>query len=94
MPPRRCPFYGFRWPERTAHLIEAGGNECGLDLDIHGSCTMESAGAAPDFDRCQTAATLQWFLFLASRRLRFFPSGSTAGLAWKDWNHHVMQSGK
>ena len=93
MTSQKCPFYGFRWPDRKADLIDVGGNECGLDLDNNGACTMESQGCAADFSRCEAAASIKIFLWFGSgsSRIRFFPSGSAVGIAFEDWTNQVMR---
>jgi hypothetical protein len=47
-----CPFYGFRWPERSATLERVGGNECGLDYERNSACTMELESKEVDYFGC------------------------------------------
>jgi hypothetical protein len=51
-----CPFYGFRWPERSSNLRQTDGNECGLDFD---QCDL------PDGDRRPRSRLLS----MSSRRV-------------------------
>lgn len=87
---KRCPFYGFRWPERSANLVQVGGSECGLDLEGNGSCKMEALGFETNFHRCEIAAGLRVFLLLAAHRTRFFPDGDTQGIPFEEWSDLVM----
>jgi hypothetical protein len=70
-----CPFYGFRWPERTTHLFLVSGNECALDFTENGPCRMESQGCKPDVRRCETAANAKAFLTLVADRILFIDKG-------------------
>ena len=88
---QRCPFYGFRWPERRTELIRIGGNECGLDFDNNRPCKMETSGRAVDFSRCEVVAGKRVFLSLISDRLRFFPSGPENSFDYGTWTSQIMQ---
>jgi hypothetical protein len=80
----RCPFYGFRWPDKTTDLVQIGGNECGLDLDHNGPCKMEQQGRTVNFDYCEVA--LQWKPVLETFRneIRFCGSGEPVRFAeWR-----------
>jgi hypothetical protein len=87
----KCPFYGFRWPQRNCDLIAAGENECGLDLDKNRPCVMESHGLSANFLVCEVAASAQAFVSVVSSRIRFFPPGHAEGIAFEDWHDEVMQ---
>jgi len=87
----RCPFYGFRWPERSADVIAVGGNECGLDVDNNGPCRMEAAGLAVDFCGCRTAGVARPFLSIGAARIRFFPPDVAGGVGFEDWTNEVMK---
>src|ERR1051326_7514907 len=89
---RKCPFFGFRWPDRTSDLYQIGGSECGLDLDNNGPCRMELEGCEIDFDHCPTADAARWFLAAAEDRIRFYPSGTEQGIPLDDWTDRVMRS--
>jgi len=86
----RCPFYGFRWPDRTTDLVDVGGNECGLDLDLCGPCKMELQNCAPDYRYCETVSAAKAFLSVATSRIRFFPSNSVEGVSFEVWTGRVM----
>ena len=86
----RCPFYGFRWPDRKMDLVQMGGNECGLDFDINGPCKMETCGLTPDARACQVAEFARAFLSVAENRMRFYPAPYTEGLSLRKWTDCVM----
>ena len=67
----KCPFYGYRWPERTTDIYQVGGNECGLDFDANGPCKMESSGRSIDFRECEIVARAGAFLSVVANRIRF-----------------------
>ena len=71
-------------------LIQIGGNECGLDLDVNGPCTMEAAGLVPDFSRCDVPQFKWVFLSVAADRIRFYSATYPKGMSLKDWADHVM----
>jgi hypothetical protein len=71
----RCPFYGFRWPEKSCELVPTGGNECGLDLDANGSCKMEQEGRTVSYDYCPVALNLRPVLDVFKERIAFRPAG-------------------
>jgi hypothetical protein len=62
----RCPFYGFRWPERNPVLRYVGGNECGLDLGRHEACAMEVEKRQVDFFACPVAVEQRHMLYPAN----------------------------
>ncbi len=66
-----CPFYGHRWPERSPTLHIIGGNECGLDLDGHGPCRMESQGRNVDYFACPVALDRHPLLSAARNVIQF-----------------------
>lgn len=86
----KCPFYGFRWPERRPDLIAVGGNECGIDVDRNGPCRMEAKGCAANYSYCEAAADARVYLTLGSDRIRFFPSGLAEGVPLEAWTNQVM----
>jgi hypothetical protein len=86
----KCPFYGFRWPDRTATLFGIGGSECGLDLEGNGPCLMEASGCAIDYRRCEVAERMKPFLSFGASKMRFIPAGSTQLIAFEDWTNRVM----
>jgi len=87
---KRCPFYGFRWPERKSDLFEVGGSECGLDIDRNGACRMELEGSAVDFRRCEVAAAATLYLELGSGRIGFYPSGANRSVPLPEWTRRVL----
>lgn len=84
---KRCPFYGFRWPERQTRLYQVGGNECGLDIHENGPCQMEVTGREVNFHICELAAGLRVYLDWAEKRIGFYPGG----LALDEWTNQVMR---
>ena len=87
---KKCPFYGFRWPDRQLTLIHVGGNECGLDIDENGSCKMETAGQEVNFCECEVAANAQAFLKAGADRIRFSAPGGTEKIGLEEWTDVVM----
>src|SRR5438067_2363336 len=67
----RCPFYGFRWPERSSELRYIGGNECGLDFEDKGPCLMERDGRTVNYFACPVALSLRGALVAAKDHIRF-----------------------
>ena len=88
----KCPYYGFRWPKRSLQLIQVGGNECGLDLDVNGPCRMEAVGLTPDFRVCQFAEFARIFLSVAADEVRFLRSNDAEALPLKAWTELVICS--
>lgn len=88
----RCPFYGFRWPDRTTQLNHVGGNECGLDLDVNGPCKMEQEGRTVCMDYCDVAGRAKPFIDVLLHRIRVYPSGAPDGLAYVEWRDRVMSA--
>jgi hypothetical protein len=71
----RCPFYGFRWPERNPVLRYVGGNECGLDLGRHEACAMEVEKRQVDFFACPVAVEQRHMLYPAQHLIGFERDG-------------------
>lgn len=90
MCPKRCPFYGFRWPDRQSRLVHIGGAECGLDIDRNGPCKMESTGREVDFRSCEIASAARVYLDCGADRIRFYPPGAPEGIALDAWTDRVM----
>lgn len=67
----RCPFYGFRWPEKSSELTPVGGNECGLDMESNGPCAMEAAGRHVNYFACPVAIERKTLLDAAERLISF-----------------------
>ncbi|SRR5260370_135519 len=89
----RCPFYGFHWPGSTDTLTDAGGTECGLDIDHHGSCVMEQEGRTVDYHACPFARKRQGLLNLFNRSIRFRPGvNEPDGVSFEVWLPAVMQT--
>ena len=91
MRPGKCPFYGFRWPERKTDLIEVGGNECALDFDNQGPCKMASHGYEADFSCCDTALKARFFLAAIADRIRFIPRGAQGPVPFSEWSEQMMR---
>ena len=69
-----CPFYGFRWPERSPTLQYVGGNECGLDIDVNGACLMELQSLRVYYFACPLVA-YRWNMLQGSSHLIAFDDG-------------------
>jgi hypothetical protein len=83
-----CAFYGFRWPERSAILRFTGGNECGMDLDKNGPCTMELANRPIEYCACPIVRDRRILLEHAKQRVCFaMPDSPPLSLA--DWERGV-----
>lgn len=87
---KRCPFYGFRWPDRQSKLIHVGGGECGLDIERNGPCKLEAAGREVNFWQCEVAAAAQVYLNAGADRIRFFPPGTEEAIGLEEWTERVM----
>jgi hypothetical protein len=87
----RCPFYGYRWPDRTVELTEVGGNECGLDLDENGACRMELENLPVDYGHCLIALEAKPLLDMALQRIRFKPARATEPIAFRDWREQCLK---
>jgi len=93
----RCPFYGFRCPDKTTGLTEVGGKECGLELDAHGSCLMEMTGKIVDYVSCPVALHYRNVAEIAAPTICFFPTSSPGnvpegGVPFERWRRHVIGS--
>jgi len=66
-----CPFFGFRWPERTPTLRYVGGDECGLDLDRNSPCLMKAEGVPVNYFVCPVALRRKSFLDAAAQLITF-----------------------
>jgi hypothetical protein len=86
---KKCPFYGFRWPDRQLDLYQVEGAECGLDLDQNGPCKRESVGLTVDFYCCEVAAKARMYLKVGADRIRFHPVGVPVGIGLKEWTHQT-----
>jgi len=88
----RCPFYGFHWPEKSRSLRDTGANECALDFDGNGPCSMEAQGRAPDFDLCPLVAAIRPLLEAAKSNVVLFPAElGPEGVRLEAWTRQVMQ---
>ena len=87
----KCPFYGFRWPERRSELVDVGGHECGLDFDEQGACRIAAEGGEIDFQHCKTAARAKPFLSVIANRVRFVRLPSPDGMPFSAWSDLVMR---
>ena len=87
----RCPFYGFRWPEKCRSLGDTGGNECALDFEQNGPCIMEAEGKHPDFDACQVPGAIRPLLEASGKTIVFYPAElGPDGIALEEWARKVM----
>lgn len=82
---RGCPFYGYRWPEKSPVLQEVGGNECGLDLDVHNPCAMELEERSVDYSACGIALERRAFLQAAKHFICFSPACNEPAISLADW---------
>ena len=87
---KRCPFYGFRWPDRQSKLVYIGGNECGLDLDRNGPCKMEATGQEVNFCLCDVAQAARTYLEVGADRIHFRPGGDGEEVGLEAWTDQVM----
>lgn len=88
----RCPFYGFHWPARGSNLVDTGTAECGLDLDQHGVCRMETNEAPVDFDRCALRSERKHLIEAGKRHIRFHGAELPRdGVPLEKWQHLVMK---
>src|SRR5215471_7142279 len=89
--PARCPFYGFRWPDKTSDLHQDGGNECGLDVECNGPCAMEMDGRTVNYDYCEVP--VRWKpMFEAFRdRILFHLAGKSSPICYRQWRDMVMR---
>jgi len=87
----KCPFYGVRWPEHTTNLIDVGGEECGLDFDGHGPCSMGQQGELPDIRFCPIAERAKNFLALIADRVRVISLQRSDALSYEAWKDQVMR---
>lgn len=86
----RCPFYGFRWPDRTTRLVHVGGDECALDLDENGPCKMQMAGRTVSMHYCEIAEKARPFIDVMIDRVRVYPDGASPGIPFSEWRDRVM----
>ena len=88
----RCPFYGFHWPEQGSNLMEMGTAECGLDLDGHGLCRMETEQRPVDFESCARRSEWKNFIEAGKRHIRFYGANLPgAGVPLDQWQQLVMR---
>src|ERR1700756_1177094 len=90
-----CPFYGFHWPEGKNHLVEVGGNRCGLGLDKNGPCMVEIKGLVVDYYQCPLVQRYKTYLKLMSRDVYFDIAGTPPrSVPFEEWIADVMQGRK
>lgn len=87
----KCPFYGFRWPERTTNLVGVGGDECALDFNEQGPCAMVAQGGVPDFRFCAVADGAKNLLAVMGARIHFVTPDSPTALSYPEWRNLVMR---
>ena len=80
----RCPFYGYRWPERSPTLEYVGGNGCGLDLEQNGPCRMELENKQVDYRSCEYASHSA-HLIEAAKDLIQFDAGAGEVRSFAAW---------
>ena len=66
-----CPFYGFRWPDHSSTLRQAGGNECGLDIQQNGPCRMEFTCRPVNYFTCPVVQGRRVLLEAAGHLIEF-----------------------
>jgi hypothetical protein len=87
----RCPFYGFRWPERSRSLSDTGDNECALDFERNGPCIMEAQGKEPDLDACPVPVPIRPLLDASRKTIIIHPAEfAPEGVSLEDWTRQVM----
>ena len=86
---KRCPFYGFHWPEKTRALHDSGGNECALDFQANGPCTMETNGKEPEYDSCPLIRPIRALLESAGRHVTFYPAEIPDGISMAEWTRRA-----
>jgi hypothetical protein len=79
-----CPFYGYRWPERSSTLRQTGGNECGLDIDGNTPCRMETSALRVNYFVCPVAQRF-WPVLDPSKHLIRFERGEGAPQSLAEW---------
>ena len=90
----QCPFYGFRWPERSLQLFQVGGNECGLEWDRQAPCLMEMEGQTVNYYRCPLVLRMKTQFLVARRRIEFrAPTGTTTLERWELENWATKSGG-
>jgi len=85
----RCPFYGYRWPDLSPVLHHVGGNNCGLDLDHHGTCAMESERRDVNYFACPLVVGMRHLLHPVERRIRFERDGGAESLV--EWERKARR---
>ena len=80
----RCPFYGFRWPERSTTLRYVGGNECGLDIGHYVPCMMETEGRTVNYFVCPVVHG-EWNFLQVGKHLISFDSGRGQSEFLAEW---------
>jgi hypothetical protein len=86
-----CPFYGFRWPERSSNLRQTDGNECGLDFDRNATCRMEIEGSVIDYYQCPVVASARVALH-AGKDVITFHTGDKLALTLAEWENRYSRS--
>ena len=80
-----CPFYGFRWPDRSDTLVTSGGNECGLEFETGKPCSMEAGGRQVNFHLCPVAASMRPMLESARNHIRFRVTEADPPTSLSEW---------
>ena len=86
----RCPFYGFRWPDRSTTLRYVGGIECGLDFDRHSSCVMKMEGRSVSHFSCPVVRA-KWNFLQAGKHLMHFDFGNNRSESLAEWEQSRKQ---
>ena len=90
----QCPFYGFRWPERSLQLCHVGGNECGLEWVRQAPCLMEMEGQAVNYYRCPLVVSMTGQLSAVRGRIGFVaPVENTTLERWELENWATRSGG-
>ena len=86
-----CPFYGFRWPERSSNLRQTDDNECGLDFDRNAACLMENEGRIANYYLCPTVHSARVALQAGKDVITFHASDKLA-VTLAEWEERNRQS--
>jgi hypothetical protein len=84
-----CPFYGFRWPERSSNLGQTDDNKCGLDFDRNATCRMETEGRVIDYYQCPVVASARAGLE-AGRNVITFHAGGRPPTTLAEWENRNL----
>jgi hypothetical protein len=87
---RFCPFYGFSWPEGTAHLADKGDDRCGLVFDRVEICLMERERTPVDYRRCPVYLEKEPLLAIGSPYIVLHPREIPDGIRLEEWKTRLL----